>query len=278
MNLLDAHALGRDDEGSDGQTPSVSPAPSYARSTVCSKFATKGNISPAIRCEREASLMTVAVPSIRRSTCRGRRQVTARGASTAIRGTTAAWTSPGPAMLVATSRSRCCWRAIRSLGLRARRPLRSAPMARWCWRGRPATTLRRYPYCAFERRRRDFQCPQAGGSDRRLFRRTEACLRCARRTAPGARREPWRTLHACLDPPSAVDRRRPQFRPGARDLQPTARRLHPALGTDARGRVVVMWELMQGPNPYGLAIAVSDDGLRFGAPRPIPGSVDAAGG
>jgi hypothetical protein len=55
----------------------------------------------------------------------------------------------------------------------------------------------------------------------------------------------------------------------------------PALGVDARGRVVVIWELMRGSSPlapHGLGIAVSDDGLRFGAPRLIPGSADPAGG
>jgi hypothetical protein len=55
----------------------------------------------------------------------------------------------------------------------------------------------------------------------------------------------------------------------------------PALGIDARGRVVAMWELMRGPAPlvpYGLAMAVSEDGMRFSAPRLIPGSVDPAGG
>jgi hypothetical protein len=55
----------------------------------------------------------------------------------------------------------------------------------------------------------------------------------------------------------------------------------PALGIDARGRVVVMWELLRGSAtalPYGLGMAVSDDGTLFGAPRLIPGSVDPGGG
>jgi hypothetical protein len=52
----------------------------------------------------------------------------------------------------------------------------------------------------------------------------------------------------------------------------------PALGTDTRGRVVVMWELLQGLNPYGLAMAVSKDGVQFGAPRLIPDSRDPEGG
>lgn len=55
----------------------------------------------------------------------------------------------------------------------------------------------------------------------------------------------------------------------------------PALGSDARGRVVVIWELLRGPAPapsYGLAVAVSADGVQFGAPQPIPGSADPAGG
>jgi hypothetical protein len=55
----------------------------------------------------------------------------------------------------------------------------------------------------------------------------------------------------------------------------------PALGVDARGRVVATWELLRGSTtltPYGLAIAVSEDGTQFGAPRLIPGSVDASGG
>lgn len=59
----------------------------------------------------------------------------------------------------------------------------------------------------------------------------------------------------------------------------------PALGTDGRGRVTVIWELMRGsasgpaaPAPYGLGVTVSADGSRFSAPRLIPGSVDPAGG
>lgn len=52
----------------------------------------------------------------------------------------------------------------------------------------------------------------------------------------------------------------------------------PALGTGARGRVVVMWELLQGLNPYGLAMAVWEIGMQFSAPQLIPGSADPAGG
>jgi len=55
----------------------------------------------------------------------------------------------------------------------------------------------------------------------------------------------------------------------------------PAIGTDARGRVVVAWELMRGSttlSPYGLGLAVSDDGMTFGDPQLIPGSADPAGG
>ena len=51
----------------------------------------------------------------------------------------------------------------------------------------------------------------------------------------------------------------------------------PALGTDARGRGVVMWELLQGLKPYGLAMAVSENGLQFSTPQLIPGSADPAG-
>ena len=54
---------------------------------------------------------------------------------------------------------------------------------------------------------------------------------------------------------------------------------YPALGIDARGRVVVAWELLRESSPHGLAIAVSDDdGLQFGPPRMIPASADPAGG
>lgn len=55
----------------------------------------------------------------------------------------------------------------------------------------------------------------------------------------------------------------------------------PALGIDARGRVVAMWELLRGSAttaPYGLAMAVAEDGMRFGAPETIPESADPAGG
>jgi len=52
----------------------------------------------------------------------------------------------------------------------------------------------------------------------------------------------------------------------------------PALGIDGRGRVVVIWELLRGSVPYGLASAVSADGVQFSAPQRIPGSVDPGGG
>jgi hypothetical protein len=55
----------------------------------------------------------------------------------------------------------------------------------------------------------------------------------------------------------------------------------PALGIDGRGRVVVIWELLRGSGPvppYGLAIAVSADGVQFSAPQLIAGSVDPGGG
>jgi len=55
----------------------------------------------------------------------------------------------------------------------------------------------------------------------------------------------------------------------------------PAIGTDARGRLVVAWELMRGSttlSPYGLGLAVSNDGMKFGDPQLIPGSADPAGG
>ncbi|HEY0858722.1 MAG TPA: hypothetical protein VGE16_16780 [Albitalea sp.] len=53
----------------------------------------------------------------------------------------------------------------------------------------------------------------------------------------------------------------------------------PALGIDARGRVVVTWELVRGGGvSHGLASAVSDDGVQFGAPQSIPGGADPAGG
>ncbi len=53
----------------------------------------------------------------------------------------------------------------------------------------------------------------------------------------------------------------------------------PALGIDGRGRVVVIWELLRGSAaPYGIAIAVSADGVQFSAPQLIPGSVDPGGG
>jgi hypothetical protein len=55
----------------------------------------------------------------------------------------------------------------------------------------------------------------------------------------------------------------------------------PALGIDGRGRVVVAWELLRGSDrasPYGLAMAVSVDGMRFSPPRRIPDSADPGGG
>lgn len=55
----------------------------------------------------------------------------------------------------------------------------------------------------------------------------------------------------------------------------------PALALDARGRVVVLWELFEeaGRLPRGLGIAVSANGGRsFSRPGVVPGSVDAAGG
>lgn len=54
----------------------------------------------------------------------------------------------------------------------------------------------------------------------------------------------------------------------------------PALGVDARGRVAVSWELFARPGdaPRGLGLAVSEDGVDFGAAQAVPGSADAAGG
>jgi len=55
----------------------------------------------------------------------------------------------------------------------------------------------------------------------------------------------------------------------------------PALGIDARGRVVVIWELVRTWAParsFGLGIAVSRDGENFGAPERIPASADPQGG
>jgi hypothetical protein len=56
---------------------------------------------------------------------------------------------------------------------------------------------------------------------------------------------------------------------------------YPSLGIDARGRVVVIWERMRRPGTLtaqGLGIAVSEDGLAFGPPGPVPASVDPGGG
>ena len=55
----------------------------------------------------------------------------------------------------------------------------------------------------------------------------------------------------------------------------------PSIGIDAgRGRLVVAWEQLEGPNlsPRGLGIAVSEDGLQFGKPESIPASADPGGG
>ena len=54
----------------------------------------------------------------------------------------------------------------------------------------------------------------------------------------------------------------------------------PAIGIDARGRVVVSWELLGEPHltPRGLAMAVSEDGVQFAKPQAIPDSADPAGG
>jgi hypothetical protein len=55
----------------------------------------------------------------------------------------------------------------------------------------------------------------------------------------------------------------------------------PAMGIDGHGRVVVTWELMREAapaRPFGLAVAVSDDGENFAAPQLIPDSVDPEGG
>ena len=56
---------------------------------------------------------------------------------------------------------------------------------------------------------------------------------------------------------------------------------YPALALDARGRIVVLWELFEGAGrpPRGLGLAVSQDGGRsFSSPGVVPGSLDAAGG
>ena len=56
---------------------------------------------------------------------------------------------------------------------------------------------------------------------------------------------------------------------------------YPALALDARGRIVVLWELFEGAGrpPRGLGLAVSQDGGRsFSSPGVVPDSLDAAGG
>lgn len=56
---------------------------------------------------------------------------------------------------------------------------------------------------------------------------------------------------------------------------------YPAIGSDARGRVMVLWELLRARDQgasYGLGFAVAEDGLHFSPPRLIPGSMDPAGG
>jgi hypothetical protein len=55
----------------------------------------------------------------------------------------------------------------------------------------------------------------------------------------------------------------------------------PALSVDDRANLCVVWELFPDPHGYprGLAVAVSRDaGRSFGAPTPVPDSVDPAGG
>jgi len=55
----------------------------------------------------------------------------------------------------------------------------------------------------------------------------------------------------------------------------------PALGLDAKGRLVAMWELYRDDRrpPHGLGLAVSGDGGRtFSPPDVVPGSADPAGG
>ncbi|MGQ0428452.1 MAG: sialidase family protein [Gammaproteobacteria bacterium] len=55
----------------------------------------------------------------------------------------------------------------------------------------------------------------------------------------------------------------------------------PALSTDAKGNLVVLWELLRNPREHarGLAIAVSQDGgSSFTPPDQVPGSSDPAGG
>jgi hypothetical protein len=42
--------------------------------------------------------------------------------------------------------------------------------------------------------------------------------------------------------------------------------------------VVVTWKLLRGATPYGLGIAVADDGVKFAPAQPVPGSADPAGG
>ncbi|MBQ5941542.1 hypothetical protein, partial [Massilia sp. AB1] len=56
---------------------------------------------------------------------------------------------------------------------------------------------------------------------------------------------------------------------------------YPALAMDAKGKLVVAWEVFPqgGGRPSGLAFAVSrDGGASFGAPQPVPGSAPAQGG
>jgi hypothetical protein len=87
---------------------------------------------------------------------------------------------------------------------------------------------------------------------------------------PSSIRHLWSTDRGrSFGPPSEISNPLPPGYSGA---------AFPALGIDARGRVVVMWELLRGSIPHGLAMAVSEKGNQFSAPQPIPGSADPAGG
>jgi hypothetical protein len=66
----------------------------------------------------------------------------------------------------------------------------------------------------------------------------------------------------------------------AREISPPGAGF-PALGTDARGNLCVVWELFRDPREYprGLGVAVSRDaGRSFTAPAVVPGSTDPRGG
>lgn len=115
--------------------------------------------------------------------------------------------------------------------------------------------------------------PGAFADAPRLAAGADGALHLVYARQPERQRGPAQVMHTRLAPGAEA------FGPPRAVSAPGAG--YPALAMDAKGKLVVAWEVFPrgGGRPSGLAFAVSrDGGASFGAPRPVPGSAPAQGG